>query len=282
MSKLFSPITIRGEEIPNRVFVAPMCQYSSETEDGRCSPWHQLHYGTRAVGGAGLVMLEASAVRPDGRITPWDLGMWDEGHVEAAGPVVDAVVGNGSVPAIQLAHAGRKASHTKPWEGSKMLDASQGGWEIVGPSPISFQEDWDVPRELTVGDIGHLIEDFANSARLSVNAGMKAIELHMADGYLDCEFLSPLSNHREDQYLENRVRFPLEVTRAVRNAIPDSMPLFVRMDKGWDVDECVDFSRWLKEEGVDLIDCSSGGNSSTQQLTPFPGYQVQFSARIRS
>ncbi len=291
MSKLFSPITIRGEEIPNRVFVAPMCQYSSETEDGRCSGWHTIHYGTRAVGGAGLVMLEASSVRPDGRITPWDLGLWNESHVEAMGPVVDAIVANGATPAIQLAHAGRKASHTKPWDGGKMLPASEGGWETIAPSPISFQEDWDVPREMTLEDIGEVVDDFAKSAKLAVKAGMKAIELHMAHGYLACEFMSPLSNNREDQYggsLENRVRFPREIARAVRNAIPDSMPLFVRvsateyMENGWDVDECVDFSRWLKEDGVDLIDCSSGGNSSTQTLTPFPGYQVQFSARIRS
>ncbi|MDA0263262.1 MAG: NADH:flavin oxidoreductase/NADH oxidase [Chloroflexi bacterium] len=291
MSKLFSPITIRGEEIPNRVFVAPMCQYSSETEDGRCSPWHSIHYGTRAVGGAGLVMLEASAIRPDGRITPWDLGMWDESHVAAAGPVADVITANGAVPAIQLAHAGRKASHHKPWEGGTQLTDGEGGWESVAPSPISFQEDWNVPRELTIEDISQLVDDFAESARLSVNAGMKVIELHMAHGYLGCEFLSPLSNHRTDRYggsLENRTRFPLEATRAVRNAIPDSMPLFVRvsateyMDNGWDVDECVEFSRSLKDVGVDLIDCSSGGNSSTQQLTPYPGYQVQFAARIKS
>ena len=291
MSKLFSPITIRGEEIRNRVFVAPMCQYSSATEDGRCSGWHTVHYGTRAVGGAGLVVLEASAVRPDGRISPQDLGLWNDSHVEAMGPVVDAIVSNGSVPAIQLAHAGRKAGHTKPWEGGHQLNSSNGGWDNIAPSPIAFQEDWDAPREMTLEDIGQVIADFANSARLAVNAGMKVIELHMAHGYLACEFLSPLSNERTDQYggsLENRVRFPLEVTRAVRKAIPDSMPLFVRvsateyMENGWDVDECVDFSRMLKEDGVDLIDCSSGGNSSTQTLTPFPGYQVQFSARIRS
>ena len=291
MSKLFSPITIRGEQIPNRVFVAPMCQYSSETEDGRCSGWHTVHYGTRAVGGAGLVMLEASAVRPDGRITPWDLGLWNKSHVESLGPVVDAIVANGSTPAIQLAHAGRKAGHGKPWDGSPQLNSSNGGWEAIAPSPIAFQEDWDTPREMTKEDIGHVVNDFANSAKLAVNAGMKVIELHMAHGYLGCEFLSPLSNVRVDEYggsLENRVRFPREVTRAVRNAIPDSMPLFVRvsateyMDDGWDVDECVDFSRMLKEDGVDLIDCSSGGNSSTQTLTPYAGYQVQFSARIRS
>ena len=291
MSKLFSPITIRGEQIPNRVFVAPMCQYSSETEDGRCSGWHTVHYGTRAVGGAGLVMLEASAVRPDGRITPWDLGLWNKNHVESLGPVVDAIVANGSTPAIQLAHAGRKAGHGKPWDGSPQLNSSNGGWEAIAPSPIAFQEDWDTPREMTKEDIGHVVNDFANSAKLAVNAGMKVIELHMAHGYLGCEFLSPLSNVRVDEYggsLENRVRFPREVTRAVRNAIPDSMPLFVRvsateyMDDGWDVDECVDFSRMLKQDGVDLIDCSSGGNSSTQTLTPYAGYQVQFSARIRS
>ena len=291
MSKLFSPITIRGEEIPNRIWVAPMCQYSAETEDGHCSPWHTVHYGTRAVGGAGLVMIEATAVRPDGRITPWDLGIWDGNQVEAMGAVVNAIEGNGSVPAIQLAHAGRKAGHDKPWDGGGQLNSSNGGWDNIAPSPIAFQEDWDIPREMTLEDINQVVNDFADGAKRAVNAGMKVIELHMAHGYLGCEFLSPLSNVRTDEYggsLENRVRFPREVTRAVRNAIPDSMPLLVRvsateyMENGWDVDECVEFSRWLKEDGVDLIDCSSGGNSSTQQLTPYPGYQVQFSARIRS
>ncbi len=291
MSKLFSPITIRGEEIPNRVWVAPMCQYSADSEEGHCSAWHTVHYGTRAVGGAGLVMLEATSVRPDGRITPWDLGIWDDSHVASMGKVVDAIEDNGSVPAIQLAHAGRKAGHDKPWEGGGQLNSSNGGWDNIAPSPIAFQEDWDVPREMTLEDISQVVDDFAEGAKRAVNAGMKVIELHMAHGYLGCEFLSPLSNQRTDEYggsLENRVRFPREVTRAVRNAIPDSMPLLVRvsateyMDNGWDVDECVDFSRWLKDDGVDFIDCSSGGNSSTQQLTPYPGYQVQFSARIRS
>jgi 2,4-dienoyl-CoA reductase-like NADH-dependent reductase (Old Yellow Enzyme family) len=236
-------------------------------------------------------MLEATSVRPDGRITPWDLGIWDDSHVASMGKVVDAIEDNGSVPAIQLAHAGRKAGHDKPWEGGGQLNSSNGGWDNIAPSPIAFQEDWDVPREMTLEDISQVVDDFAEGAKRAVNAGMKVIELHMAHGYLGCEFLSPLSNQRTDEYggsLENRVRFPREVTRAVRNAIPDSMPLLVRvsateyMDNGWDVDECVDFSRWLKDDGVDFIDCSSGGNSSTQQLTPYPGYQVQFSARIRS
>jgi len=236
-------------------------------------------------------MIEATAVRPDGRITPWDLGIWDGNQVEAMGAVVNAIEGNGSVPAIQLAHAGRKAGHDKPWDGGGQLNSSNGGWDNIAPSPIAFQEDWDIPREMTLEDINQVVNDFADGAKRAVNAGMKVIELHMAHGYLGCEFLSPLSNVRTDEYggsLENRVRFPREVTRAVRNAIPDSMPLLVRvsateyMENGWDVDECVEFSRWLKEDGVDLIDCSSGGNSSTQQLTPYPGYQVQFSARIRS
>jgi len=291
MSKLFSPITIRGEEIPNRVWVAPMCQYSSDSQDGHCSAWHTVHYGTRAVGGAGLVMVEATSVSPEGRITLSDLGIWDDSHVASMGPVVEAIKGNGSIPAIQLAHAGRKASHDKPWEGGNPLHPNDGGWESIAPSPIAFQEDWDVPREMTLDDINRVVQDFADAAKRAVNAGMKVIELHMAHGYLGCEFLSPLSNQRTDQYggsLDNRTRFPREIARAVRNAIPEHMPLLVRvsateyMTNGWDVDECVEFSRWLKEDGVDLIDCSSGGNSPTQQLTPYPGYQVQFSARIRS
>lgn len=290
MSKLFTPLEIRGETIPNRVWVSPMCQYSSETEDGHCGPWHLVHYGTRAVGGAGLVMLEATAVQPEGRITPWDLGLWTDGHMDDMRSVVESIDSRGATPAIQLAHAGRKASHGKPWDGGDFLRADEGGWQIVGPSAIAFQDDWGTPNELSIEDIDGVVADFASATRRSVDVGMRAIELHMAHGYLGCEFLSPLSNKRTDQFggsLENRSRFALNAVRAVRNAMPDSMPLIVRVsateyvEGGWDVDECVELCKWFKEEGVDMIDCSSGGNSPDQTLKPFPGYQVGFADRIR-
>ena len=290
MSELFTPIKIRGETIPNRIFVSPMCQYSSKNNDGKCGQWHLVHYGTRAVGGAGLVMVEATAVGPEGRITSWDLGLWSDSQMEQLQAVAETIDSRGSTPAIQLAHAGRKASHTPPWEGGAFLGLEDGGWGIVGPSPLAFEESWGTPKELSVEDIAGVVADFGSAAKRSVDVGMRAIEVHMAHGYLACEFLSPLSNIRRDQYggsLENRARFCLQIVRAIRREIPESMPLFVRvsateyMDGGWDIDECVELCRWLGEEGVDLIDCSSGGNSPDQALEPFPGYQVQFASRIR-
>ncbi|MDA0735154.1 MAG: NADH:flavin oxidoreductase/NADH oxidase [Chloroflexi bacterium] len=290
MSLLFTPIKLRGEDIPNRVFVSPMCQYSSETMDGRCGIWHTVHCGTRAVGGAGLVMMEATAVQPEGRITPWDLGLWSDDQVESYLPAVEAITSRGATPAIQLAHAGRKASRDKPWTGGGLLSIPEGGWEPVAPSPIKFDEKSSLPKELTVSEIETVVADFSSAARRSADMGMKLIELHMAHGYLGCEFLSPLSNTRQDEYggsLENRARFALQVVQAIRNAIPESMPLLVRVsateyvEGGWDLDECIQLCRWLKEAGVDMIDCSSGGNSPDQVLEPYPGYQVQFAARIR-
>ncbi|MBM3943552.1 MAG: NADH:flavin oxidoreductase/NADH oxidase [SAR202 cluster bacterium] len=290
MSLLFSTFTLRGETIPNRVFVSPMCQYSSETQDGKCGPWHVVHCGTRAVGGAGLVMMEATAVQAQGRITPWDLGLWSDNQIESFLPVVEAITQAGAVPAIQLAHAGRKASRHRPWLGGGLLSSAEGGWEIVAPSPLRFDEKSGMPAPLTTDEIQEVVAGFASAARRAVAAGMKVIELHMAHGYLGCEFLSPLSNTREDEYggsLENRARFALQAAQTVRQAIPDGMPLFVRVsateyvEGGWDVDECVQLCRWLKESGVDLIDCSSGGNSAHQRLKAYPGYQVGFAARIR-
>ena len=248
MSKLFSPIEIRGETISNRVFVSPMCQYSSDTEDGRCGSWHTVHYGTRAVGGAGLVMVEATAVQPEGRITAWDLGLWDEDQAESLKPIVEVIVSQGSTPAIQLAHAGRKASHERPWKVGGYLEPGQGGWEISGPSPIKYEDNWGTPQALSLEEIDGVVADFTPATRRSVDVGMRVIELHLAHGYLGCEFLSPLSNDRHDEYggpLENRARFPLRIVREVRKAMPDSMPLFVRVsateyvEDGWDVEECV-------------------------------------------
>ena len=244
MSKLFSPIEIRGETIPNRVFVSPMCQYSSDTEDGRCGSWHTVHYGTRAVGGADLVMVETTAVQPEGRITAWDLGLWDEDQAESLKPIVEVIVSQGSTPAIQLAHAGRKASHERPWKGGGYLEPGQGGWEISGPSPIKYEDNWGTPQALSLVEIDRVVAGFTSATRRSVDVGMRVIELHLAHGYLGCEFLSQLSNDRHDEYggpLENRARFPLRIVREVRKA----MPLFVRVsateyvEDGWDVEECV-------------------------------------------
>ena len=290
MSHLFTPITIRGETIRNRLFVAPMCQYSANNKDGVPTDWHMVHLGTRAVGGAGLVMAEASAVSPEGRISPQDLGLWSDDQAAAFEPIVEFIDSQGATPSIQLAHAGRKASHTQPWNGGEVLRSDNGGWDIVGPSPIPFEEDWIIPSQLSLEDIENVVSDFALSAKRAVESGFRAIELNLAHGYLACEFMSPLSNTREDKYggsLKNRCRFALEVTSSVRSVIPDGMPLMVRisateyMDNGWSIDDSVELSGWLKEEGVDLIDCSSGGNAADQNLDAFPGYQVPFSSRIR-
>jgi 2,4-dienoyl-CoA reductase-like NADH-dependent reductase (Old Yellow Enzyme family) len=291
MSKLFTPINIRGEIIRNRLFVAPMCQYSAEEKNGHPTSWHMAHLGSRAVGGAGLVMFEATSVTPEGRITPWDLGIWSDSHIASYKPIAEFITSQGATPAIQLAHAGRKASHNRPWSGNKALGDSEGGWQVVGPSPIPFNTDEPTPRELTIDEIHQIGDAFGSAARRAVESGIKVIELHMAHGYLGFEFLSPLSNQRTDMYggsFENRTRFPTEIVDKVRNAIPDAMPLFVRissteyMNEGWGIEDSVLFSTQLREHGVDLIDCSSGGNSPSQQVKLFPGYQVQFSDQIRS
>lgn len=291
MSKLFTPIDIRGETIRNRVFVSPMCQYSAEEKDGHPTSWHMVHLGSRAVGGAGLVMFEATSVTPEGRITPWDLGIWSDSHINSYIPISEFITSQGATPAMQLAHAGRKASHDRPWSSSRPLGDDEGGWQVVGPSPLPFNTNEPTPRELTIEEIHQIRDAFGSAAERAVKAGIKVIELHLAHGYLGFEFLSPLSNQRTDMYggsFDNRTRFPLEIVDAVRSSIPDSMPLFVRissteyMDEGWGIEDSVLFATQLKEHGVDLIDCSSGGNSPAQQVKPFPGYQVPFAAQIRS
>ena len=291
MSLLFSEIIIRGEKIRNRVFVAPMCQYSSENNDGVPTDWHMVHLGTRAVGGAGLVMAEATSVSPEGRISPNDLGIWNDQQAEQFCRITDFVTSQGATPAIQLAHAGRKASHKRPWEGNDMLFPSDDqGWEIVAPSSIPFQDDWATPNSLTIEDIDRIIGQFVESSKKSIAAGFKVIELHFAHGYLACEFMSSLSNNRKDEYggsLKNRCKFPLDIVTSIRKVIPESMPLIVRIsateyeNDGWTIDDSVELSGWLKNLGTDMIDCSSGGNSSSQKLDTYPGYQVQFSQRIR-
>lgn len=291
MSKLFSPITIRKETFKNRVFVSPMCQYSSDNQDGHPTDWHMVHLGSRAVGGAGLVMFEATAVTPNGRITPWDLGIWDDSHIQSYEKISDFISSQGSISGIQLAHAGRKASHERPWNGGGTLTRKEGGWEPSAPSAIPYVESDPMPQQLSIADIDALVEDFGHAAQRAVTAGLKVIELHFAHGYLVCEFMSPISNNRKDIYggsFENRIRFPIQIVDKVRNSIPDSMPLFVRissteyMTDGWGIEDSVEFSRILKDHGVDLIDCSSGGNHPQQNLKPYPGYQVSFASQIRA
>ena len=290
MSLLFQPIQIRSAKIKNRIFVAPMCQYSSKDNDGYPTDWHLVHLGTRAVGGAGLVMFEATAVNPVGRISPQDLGIWSDDHIDSFSRIVRFLKDQESCPAIQLAHAGRKASHESPWLGGGMLRLDGGGWEIDGPSAIAYEKSWSVPNELTLEAIDGIIEDFVSAAQRSVTAGFEVIELHFAHGYLACEFMSPLSNSRVDHYggsLSDRCRFAVDIASAVRNVIPDGMPLIARisateyMSDGWNLNDSVELSGWLKDVGVDMIDCSSGGNAADQDLDPYPGYQVPFARRIK-
>jgi 2,4-dienoyl-CoA reductase-like NADH-dependent reductase (Old Yellow Enzyme family) len=287
MSSLFSAFSLRGLEFRNRVFVSPMCQYSSR--DGLPNDWHMVHLGSRAVGGAGLVCVEATAVSPEGRISPGDTGLWSEEHARAFAPVAAFIKSQGARAAVQLAHAGRKASTDVPWRGGKPLGEEQGGWQTVAPSAVPFG-DWPAPREMTVEEIGAAVEQFADAARRSLAAGFEVVELHMAHGYLLHEFLSPLSNRREDEFggsLENRARFPVMVAEAVRSVWPDELPLFARIsatdwvEGGWDIEESVQLSRWLKGRGVDLIDCSTGGLVPGARIPVAPNYQVPFAERIR-
>lgn len=266
-----------------------MCQYSSE--DGFASDWHLVHLGSRAVGGAGLIITEAAAVTPEGRISPADLGIWKDEHIEKLACIAKFVKAQGCAIGIQLAHAGRKASTAQPWKGGKPISPEEGGWSpILAPSPIPFSDGYQVPNEMSKRDIVGCVSAFREAARRSLNAGLEVIELHAAHGYLLHEFLSPLSNHRTDEYggsYENRIRFVLEVTNAVRDEWPESLPLFVRISStdwaegGWDIEQSIELSRRLKTLGVDLIDCSSGGNVPHVKIPLGPGYQTQFAERIR-
>jgi 2,4-dienoyl-CoA reductase-like NADH-dependent reductase (Old Yellow Enzyme family) len=285
---LFAPIDIRGIRILNRVVVSPMCQYSCE--NGFANDWHLVHLGSRAVGGAGLVMAEASAVEARGRISPWDLGIWTDEHIEPLARIARFLKERGSVPGIQLAHAGRKASTDVPWRGTRPLSSAEGGWQPVAPSPIPFNVGHPVPVELTVPEIRVIVEAFGAAAQRAFNAGFEVIELHAAHGYLIHQFLSPLSNQRTDKYggpFENRIRFALEVIQAVRSAWPERLPLFLRIsatdwaEGGWTLDDSVELARAVRKQGVDLIDCSSGGTVPNAAIPVAPGYQVPFSDRIR-
>lgn len=288
MSDLFQSFTLADTTFRNRVFVSPMCQYSAE--NGFPNDWHFVHLGSRAVGGAGLVMLEATAVTPEGRITPGDLGIWSDEHVAEYRRNADFIKAQGAAAGVQLAHAGRKASCVAPWDGGRALTCDEGAWQTVAPSAIAFSDNAPTPRALSREGMAELVEAFEAAARRADEAGMDVIEIHGAHGYLLHEFQSPLSNHREDEYggsLENRCRFPLEVVRAVRRVWPQNKPLFFRISAsdweqgGWDMEQTVKFAHWLKAEGVDLIDCSGGGNTPTAQIPVGPGYQTDFAARVK-
>ena len=288
MPKLFEPLALRGVILKNRIVVSPMCQYSSV--DGFANDWHLVHLGGRAVGGAGLIISEAAAVSPEGRITPDDLGIWKDEHLPMLQRITAFLVAQGSVPGIQLAHAGRKASTLSPWKGEGAVPENQGGWQVLAPSAVPFADNYPKPEALDAAGIQKVIADFRAAAARSLAAGFRVIELHAAHGYLLHEFLSPLSNHRTDEYggtFENRVRLLLEVTAANREVWPEELPLIVRIsatdwtEGGWNADEAVQLAAMLKVRGVDLIDCSTGGNVPKAPIPVGPGYQVQFAERIR-
>ncbi len=292
MSSLFDPLKLRDLTIDNRLFLAPMCQYQCTGLDGIPTDWHLVHLGARAAGGFGLIIAEATGVSPEGRITPWCCGLWNDEQVAAWRRIVDFGHSQGAKMAVQLQHAGRKASVYREFEPGKAgsIPAEDGGWETIGPTAVPFPG-LATPREATADDIAKVIADFAASALLADEAGFDAIELHAAHGYLLFQFLSPLSNHRTDEYggdLANRARLLLEVTDAVRAAWPAGKPLLVRIsatewtDGGFTVEDATTVAGWLKEHGVDLIDVSSGGNSPDQQIVTEPGYQVPFAERVRT
>lgn len=289
MTNLFTPLKIKDITLKNRIAISPMCQYSSV--DGFANDWHLVHYGSRAVGGAGLIIQEATAVAPEGRITPGDLGLYSDGHIEKLSQIVRFVEAHGAVPGIQIAHSGRKGSCSRPWQGGAQLALHEGGWETVAPSALTFNPEDRPPRILDQEGINRVTGQFASAARRALEAGYKVLEIHSAHGYLNHEFLSPISNQRTDEYgggFENRIRFLLGVVKAVRNVWPENLPLFVRIsatdwvEGGWDIDEAVQLSAILKSEGVDLIDCSSGGMVPWAKIPFRPGYQVPFSDRIRN
>jgi 2,4-dienoyl-CoA reductase-like NADH-dependent reductase (Old Yellow Enzyme family) len=289
MSRLFSPLTIRSVTLPNRIGISPMCQYSST--NGFANDWHLIHLGSRALGGAGMVMTEAAAVTPEGRISSNDLGIWDDKHIPELSRVASAIRNGGAVPAIQIAHAGRKAGTHRPWDGSKPLTLEEGLWRTVGPSAIPFDAPYPIPAELTIAEIGQVQTAFVEAARRSLEAGFAIVEIHGAHGYLISSFLSSTSNQRTDSYggsFGNRIRFLTETVTAVRTVWPADKPLFVRISSvewvegGWTIEDSVRLARVLAGIGVDLIDCSSGGNNHAQQVELGPGYQVPFAAAIRS
>ncbi|GMU82055.1 MAG: oxidoreductase [Planctomycetota bacterium] len=289
MPQLFDPLTLRDVTFRNRIGVSPMCQYSSD--DGAATDWHLVHLGARAVGGAGMVMAEATAVSPEGRISPTDAGIWADKHVEPLARITRFLREHGAVPAIQLAHAGRKASTSAPWLGDKQLDESQGGWEPIGPSPVAFGGNLTrAPREMSLDDITRVQRAFRDAAARALTAGFDMIELHTAHGYLGHSFLSPISNKRTDNYggsFENRIRFVIETTRTLRAAWPDRLPLAVRIsatdwiDGGWTLEDSVDLAKRLKAEGVDLVDCSSGAIAPGVKYPAGASWQVPLAEAVK-
>ncbi|MCW3072447.1 MAG: namA [Bacteroidetes bacterium] len=288
MPTLFSSLKIKNVQLKNRIVVSPMCQYSSE--DGFANDWHLVHLGSRAVGGAALVFTEATAVSPEGRISPSDLGIWKDEHIPFLKRITAFIEKQGSVPGIQIAHAGRKSSQLPPWEASKALTEEQGGWQTYAPSALAFKEGDTVPKELSIQEIDKAVKDFRDAAERAKRAGFKVIELHGAHGYLVNEFLSPLSNKRTDQYggsFENRARFLLEIIESVRSVWPEEFPLFVRIsatdwkEGGWNEDDSIKLATLLKTRSIDLIDCSTGGNAADVKIPVKPLYQVSFSENIR-
>jgi len=287
MALLFEPITIRNITFKNRLIVSPMCQYSSI--DGFADEWHLVHLGSRAIGGAGLVFTEATAVTAEGRISPDDLGIWKDAHIPFLKKITGFIKQNGAIAGIQLAHAGRKASTPSPWKGKIPLTEEAGGWQTIAPSNLPFK-DYPSPREMSVDDIQKLINDFTDAAKRAVEAGFEVFEIHAAHGYLINEFLSPLSNHRTDEYggtFYNRSRLLLAIVHAIRYVIGEAAPLFVRIsctewvEGGWNINDSVQLATVLKENKVDVIDCSSGGNSPQQKIDVGPLYQVPFSEKIK-
>jgi len=289
MSILLSPIKIKDVEFKNRIVISPMCQYSAV--DGFANNWHLVHLGSRAVGGAALIIQEATAVSPEGRITPSDLGLYYEEHIEKMESITKFIHDQGAVAGIQLAHAGRKAGCAVPWKGGNQLKEKEGGWPRAAPSAIAFNPEEEAPEALDSDGIQKVIRDFKIAARRSLSAGYKVIEIHAAHGYLIHQFLSPLSNKRTDNYggnFENRIRLLLEIVAAVNSEWPQNLPLFVRIsatdwvDGGWDIGEAVKLSSILKNIGVDLIDCSSGGLVPYAKIQLEPGYQVPFAMKIKN
>lgn len=290
---LFSPLKLRGLTLPHRIAVSPMCEYSST--DGFASDWHFVHLGSRAIGGAALVITEANAVSPEGRITPRDLGIYKDEHIGGLKRITGFLHQHGAYAGTQLAHAGRKASMDAPWEKTRLIPAAEGGWQPVGASALRFDEPYGVPAALDRAGLDKILADFTAATRRAIEAGFDWVEVHGAHGYLFHEFLSPLSNQRTDAYggsFENRVRFPLEIVRAVRAAWPQHLPVSVRISAtdwapeslgpSWDLAQSVEFAKLLKKEGVDLVDVSSGGNHPAQQIPIGPGYQVHHADVIRN
>ncbi|MDP3352750.1 MAG: NADPH dehydrogenase NamA [Flavobacteriaceae bacterium] len=285
---MFSPLKIKNIELKNRIIVSPMCQYSSV--DGFANEWHLVHYGSRAVGGVALILTEAISVCPEGRITPNDLGIWKDEHIPYLAKINKFIEEQGTIAGVQLAHAGRKAGHARPWEGSHKLTVEEGGWQSYAPSAIPFKEGDVIPTAMTLADIKKCIQNFQDAAKRSKDAGFKVIELHAAHGYLINEFLSPFSNKRTDEYggsFENRIRFLLDIIKSVRMVWPEENPLFVRIsvtewtEGGWSEEDSIKLAEILKNKTIDLIDCSTGGNVATASIPVEPLFQVKFAESLK-